>query len=312
MSRRRQWNAQREAAGNFREGALRAYLAEARLAYIELSLLHQQSNRLDSLHAVLTRAGSAVSEQFGAGYLSGVEQHLIRMALTSLDSRRLNTEYSYQILLGQWKAGLGIPASQPVFLTTQVRFAPVRVDREMELQKSIQRSPGYLAREKAVMAERNRVSSVRGSALPSVELSGGLKQEHSSGNGYTAGIALAFPLFNRNSAAARKEEAQLGIAKQELNLFTAASSAEVSALAESIDRLRESLEARQSDIEKDPEMMQSLAFAYQEGWLSVPDLLNGVQVEMEGLANYYRMLLDYYSSLLRLETFTGETLVSFD
>jgi hypothetical protein len=56
-------------------------------------------------------------------------------------------------------------------------------------------------------------------------------------------------------------------------------------------------------------MMQSLAFAYQEGWISVPDLLNGVQIEFDGLTDYYQMLIDYYGSLLQLETFTGETFV---
>jgi outer membrane protein TolC len=309
LSRRRQWNAQRDAAGHLREEALSEYMAEARIRYIELSLLRQQLNDLDSLYLVLARADSAVSGQFGEGYVSGVERHLIRMALTSLDSRRLERERSYHLLLGQWKADLGIPASQPVILTTRIVLEPAEVGREIELRQSIQQSPGYLAREKAVLAGRNRVSSARGGILPSIELSGGLKRQNSLGDGYTAGIALAFPLFNRNSAAVRKEEAQLELARYELDLFVAARTAEVSALLASIERLRESLEKRQPDILHDAEMMQSLAFAYQEGWISVPDLLNGVQIEFDGLTDYYQMLIDYYGSLLQLETFTGETFV---
>ena len=49
----------------------------------------------------------------------------------------------------------------------------------------------------------------------------------------------------------------------------------------------------------------------QEGWISLHELLNAIQIEVTGLADYYSQLSGYYSDLFELEAITGRTLVEF-
>ena len=59
-----------------------------------------------------------------------------------------------------------------------------------------------------------------------------------------------------------------------------------------------------------PDMIASALVSYQEGWMSLMELQNAIQIHDNGIQQYFSQLTDYYRSLFELEALTGQILVA--
>jgi hypothetical protein len=58
-------------------------------------------------------------------------------------------------------------------------------------------------------------------------------------------------------------------------------------------------------------MMESIQTSYQEGWMTLTEMLNAIELQTDGIQAFYKQLTDYYRSLFQLEAIIGKILVNF-
>ena len=119
-------------------------------------------------------------------------------------------------------------------------------------------------------------------------------------------------IINKSRVRFHTQPFERDIAHRETEIYRRELSGRIEALVMSVDELRHSLDPVSSHFDRDEEVVSTLLFSYEEGWISLSELLAGFQIEMTGMQDYYRQLTDYYSSIFELEAITGLDLVSFD
>jgi len=65
------------------------------------------------------------------------------------------------------------------------------------------------------------------------------------------------------------------------------------------------------NLNNDSTTISSLISAYEEGWMSLTEMLNAIQIHSNGKQQYYEQLILYYKNIFQLEAITGESLVTF-
>ncbi|MBU2652754.1 MAG: TolC family protein, partial [Bacteroidetes bacterium] len=175
----------------------------------------------------------------------------------------------------------------------------------------VESHPGVQARRSMQQALSKQASAARASLIPSLNLYGGYKKIEPNYDGYVAGVSLSLPLFNRNGAEARRYEAESNIAAQDATLHRSQVAGKVKALTGSITESQSMLATVADHFEEDLEALNNLLYSYEEGWLTLSELLNAIQIETAGLEDYYHQLIRYYENLFELEALTGDSLVRF-
>jgi hypothetical protein len=82
-------------------------------------------------------------------------------------------------------------------------------------------------------------------------------------------------------------------------------------LLPTIQALGASLEMAETQLSKNKDMMGSIQTSYQEGWMTLTEMLNAIELHADGIQAFYKQLTDYYRSLFQLEAIIGKTLVNF-
>ena len=87
--RRQSWDFQLEAAGYQKEQKLKNFISEIKAGYVEIKLIEEQTERLKGLSKVISDTAEVAKSQLEEGAISGIEQNLIQLSLSNLDSRLL-------------------------------------------------------------------------------------------------------------------------------------------------------------------------------------------------------------------------------
>ena len=57
--------------------------------------------------------------------------------------------------------------------------------------------------------------------------------------------------------------------------------------------------------------MEDLVYSFQEGNITLNELLNAIHTYSDGIHNYYKLMITYYHDIFELEAMTGRKLVNF-
>lgn len=71
------------------------------------------------------------------------------------------------------------------------------------------------------------------------------------------------------------------------------------------------LQKNSSQFKSIEEVMENITFSYQQGSISLIDVLNSIQIYSEGIQNYYEQLTGYYRTIFEFEAMIGKTLIAF-
>ena len=309
--RRQGWQSQIESAGYSSEDRTRRLIGDLKSGYIELKLLETQLERLALLKNVIVDVSGVAQDQLAEGTLSGVDQHLIQTTLFSIDARSQAAGRMLQSVESQWKVALGIDASADLQLLTGIRFQPIALDTLYRHLALIPGTPGYRQREMMVQALRSRIQMERGRVIPYFSIFGGTKRVAPNQSGYVAGISIPLPILNRNRARVQKQQIELEITVREFERYGQSLRGQIESLVLAIQNLGASLSMMETNFDEGPDMMASALVSYQEGWMSLMELLNAIQIHDNGIQQYFSQLTDYYRSLIELEALTGQILVTF-
>jgi outer membrane protein TolC len=312
IKRRGAWEARMQAAELSRADHTSRLLAELRTGYIRLKILGEQQTRLNLLRDIITDASHVAASRHHEGQLSGVDEHLIQMFLITLGAQHQRVLQQQRTAESQWRASMGIDPDVQVALQTVVEFRAIETADPAQHVAAIENRPGYRYRTLLQESLARRAETERRRFIPAFNLYGGFKKIEPDLDGYVAGISLDLPLFNVNGAAARRFEVEGDIVARETEIYRRELSGRIEALVSAASELRHALGLVADHFHQDMEAVNTLLFSYQEGWMSLSEFLNAIQIDVTGMQDYYNQLIDYYSSLFELEAITGQKLVSFD
>lgn len=306
------WNDRVRSAELAKEQSTREHLASLRSGYVELRLFDEYLIRLGQLKDILTDASHVATTRHTEGHLSGVEEHLIQMSVISLNASHQSVFQERQELSASWRAVMGLKTSDSLTLATWVSYQLIDLKPAEHYVALVELQPAYMSQSLLAMSLGKRASAEKGKFIPAVNLYAGLKTIEPNFDGYVAGVSLSLPLFNRNSATARKYRIESEIAQSRMRLYGSQATGQVRALTESIRGARLALASASPHFDNGSEDISSLLYSYEEGWLTLNELLNAMQIEVTGSKGYYDQLIQFYQNLFQLETITGESLVSFE
>jgi outer membrane protein TolC len=310
-SRKRSWNAQLESEQFKKEDHIRHTISNLKSGYIELKLLETQLEILSWIKDMIMNVSDVSQDQLKEGFLSGVDQHLIQMALVNINANLQATNFTARLKEAEWKTDIGIDASSNIQLQTDVNYQPLQLKTLNYYQSLISNTPGYQQREKIKLAIQNKIQMERRRIIPHFNLFGGSKILQSDQDGYLAGISIPLPLSNQNRLAVQEQRIELKNATTESERYQQILQGRIKALVSTIQDLGASLAVAESQLSKNQEMIGSIQTSYLEGWITLTEMLNAIDLQIDGTQAFYKQLTDYYRNLFQLEAIIGKTLVNF-
>ena len=311
LKKRWAWNERINSAEFHRRARAIDHLADLKAGYVTVRVHQQYLLRLEQLRSILTDASHVATSRESEGHISGIEEHLSQMTVISLNASYQNAMQKQRETSAHWRASLGYAAEDSLVLPTNIAYHEIALQPVTDYVNLVESQPGLKARQTMQQALAKQASAARAAFIPSFNLYGGYKKIDPDYDGYVAGVSLDLPLFNRNGAITRQYEAESKIAAHETRLYRNQVAGQVRALTLSITESQTMLAAVAGHFEEDLEALNNLLYSYEEGWLTLNELLNAIQIETTGLGDYYDQLIRYYQNLFELEALTGTSLVRF-
>ena len=305
---RASWRTRVDAANSAHESGTRQLLANLKTDYVRLRLLDDQLDRLSHLEAIIPDVSRVIASRRTEGHISGIDEQLVRMVLVTLHTARQQALRTRGEVDAEWRALMGIEPETPVRLSTPIPFRTVAVESSASYAVAVESNPGYQSRRLQSDFFRSQAGVAKGRFIPSVGLYGGYKEIELNETGYVLGVSLTLPLFNRSGAQARQHEIRAELANREADAFRIQATMRVDGLVKSIN----ASQAAMSSIGELPEgsdLTSALLQSYEEGWISLHELLNAIQVTVTGLTDYHEQLAALYADVFELEAITGKSVI---
>ena len=125
-------------------------------------------------------------------------------------------------------------------------------------------------------------------------------------NTVLAGVTVPLPFGNRNQSGIARAEAEERIAETNLKFARNHALADVEAAFHAYETAREQIRAYEGGLLKQADESRDIQLAaYQEGATELITLIEAQRTRTEVRANYYRAILEFYTSIFQLELATG-------
>ena len=305
LLRRRYWNGKIREAENLRESERLRLQASRKAGYVRISLLRQKIDELNRLEGGVSRLRESNRQREREGMMSGTEKGLIDLSLLSLYRSIQENQDRLRRSLSEWKIEMGIPPDRDVELITTVRFSPVDSARIRMCDPVRNENAGLRRLQAAEEAGRRLVLFERSRIWPGLSLNAGRKTVDGGWKGFVAGLSLEVPLFNWNRGKIGEAKAVLGIASAELEMARWRHRNGVEHLKRSIAEIDARLRCETDDGIGHAVLTDGIKAAYTEGFASMKDYLNSVQIAGSGIDSYFDLVSDYYDRVFELEMMTG-------
>ncbi|MBN2001229.1 TolC family protein [candidate division KSB1 bacterium] len=278
-------------------------LAYLKMGYVNIQLIEKKRQSLQQFFNILERASRITRDRKSEGAISGLENDVLAASLNNLGAKLVLLEKQQRDVLSSWKVAMGLKGEQEIHLTSPVNYVAIDLDT-LNFERN---NYALKALAENNTAQQYTVQEHKISFLPHITAFGGYKRAGDRMEGYIAGISLPVPLLNRNKSQVQQAKIQLSKLDTERSLQLQILAEEVNNRRSFIVSLAEYLE----NSEPGETMVTNLIYAYQEGWLSLNELLSGSEVYANAIDQYYEMLMLYYENIFELETIVNLELIFF-
>ncbi|GAB4315145.1 MAG: hypothetical protein Kow0074_02560 [Candidatus Zixiibacteriota bacterium] len=304
------WDARLAGAHSEWEHQTRLLLADLKSRYVALKLLDDHLTKIEELESIVPDVSRIITARREEGHASGVDEQLVRMTLSSVHRTRQSVINAYAVAHAGWRSVLGIDPNVPMRLNSPVAMTEVDLSGVSASIGSLDQHPGLQARRRRIDYLRSQAGAAKGRFIPNLTVYGGYKAIDPDETGYVVGLSLGIPLFHRNGAAARQYTIRSEIAGREADAFRIRILSRVHGLMDAIQEAQASLNSI-GDIAAGNNIADGLLQSYVDGWITLHELLNAIQITATGLGDYYAQLTKYYEYIFELESMVGVTLVEF-
>lgn len=310
--RRKGWKIKAKAAEFEKQARLREYFQQIKSTYVELKLLERQEQSLLETEQVIEKMMEVTSHKFKEGVFSELEQQAIQMTMFNMQSKVIEIEQERRAVESDLKVKLSIDESREILLVTNITFHSVTLESADFYETRFTQAPGYQEWKMKIEAAEKRIGlAKRMRLLPSIEIFGGYKRVTPDEDGYVFGLSAPFPVFNWNQPQVDRQRQEMQIMKEGFNQFTLQVLQGINVTLDAVKRTGKYLESATGNVERGERFLEGLLIAFEEGQISISELLNSVQILLENIREYYLQLTEYYQNLFLLESASGLELVSF-
>lgn len=233
----------------------------------------------------------------------------------------ISSQNEYQAVLDELKNAMGLSLDLKVEVAAvELTFMPVRLDEAALVESVLANNPTIQSAELAIESRRLNHKVAKNASLPELNLIAAytnssnrdliLARQASETGAWEAGVSLSYPFLNKE-ASAQAQMAQIAVAQEEdrlqdlkrqiaMNIRNILRN--VYSSAEEINAINRSIVAAQ----------QKLDFAtamFNLGRASNKDITDAQESLIKSQSQLLRTLVEYYTQLALLESFTGQPIV---
>ena len=289
-------------------GVLRSRLFELRRAYYDAVLARtilaiEEENREN--FAELVRFNTV---RFEEGDIAEGELIKVRLERIKYDSAAANARLALRqanIRLLEMLGESDFARAETLKLIGTLEFRPAALDLNALRQAALSnRAEVKVAESELARAESiQRLERARGKGEVTPYV--GYKRVGVD-NTVLAGVTVPLPFGNRNQGGIARAEAEQRVIETNVRLVRNRALADVEMAFRAYETAREQVRAYETGILRQADEAREITMAaYREGVADIVALLDAQRTRSEVRANYYRTVLQYYTSLFQLELATG-------
>jgi hypothetical protein len=300
--RRQSWIDQLHGASFTGQQLWNVFLAKMRSGYVELALLDNQERLLKNMKSVLEIISGTANSRYSEGAISGLEQNLIQMTLFNIESAIVQLSQRRLDLENEWKSLAGIAQEKTLDLQSKIVFLPVSQNEELFSKSVLETNVGLLAREHYQRALEKRIDLEKMKVLPDVTFAGGYKEISPGFKGYTLALSMPIPLLNQNNPQIEKQQIEFSRYQIESDIYRNQLTGQVKAKQQMILAYESALQNISEQTKNKLADLDQIITSYQEGWISLSDMLNAIKIYYDFIQDYNNQLINYYLVIFQLES----------
>lgn len=280
---------------------------DVRRAYFDAAGAAARLALLEELHGLAGRARDAARERFDAGGAPRLEVLQADLARADAENQVAGAQGVERAARARLAALLALPLDAGVALTTAID-AGIGAPSAAAASPTPAASAEVLVLDRMIAEQRARValaSALRVPDLtPEATITRGAEPEFSTG--WRVGLGVVVPIFTRNRAAVRLEEATLAALSAERDAAVVRIDGEIAAARALVDALAQQFRRYQSDIVPQALEVERLADdSYRLGRTGIAAYLQALQSSRDVRLRMLQTAADYQAALADLERATG-------
>lgn len=284
-------------------------LSTLKAEYVKLKLLMNLSDSQSRLKKMLEDLNETVLARQEEGEIAPLEAILLSMSLFKLDSEIIHDQQETINSMSLIKQLLDIDHFVQLTPSTHIKFYKVQ---HSDIEKLVlnEEHPGINANDMILMASSKNIKLEKRKFLSSISLHGGYKDLNSNLSGYVLGLSFPIPLLNQNKAQIERQKLHHRIQLEENAIYKKQLESNFENLINKVIVNAEWLEKSSNEI-YNLSLIEDFLIAYQEGAISLSELLNTIQLYQDNNKQYLNQMITYYKSIFELEAHSGYQLIEF-
>ncbi len=299
----------RDAHKLFLEYEIAGLLSQMKQLYYRILLLGENKKVIEHVITISGEAERKIAARVKAGDAAEVEL----MKLTSEKHKfvRILEELKIDLRTERKRLALMLRIQDMDFdLEDKFQYKSPLPDIKETSEKALNTRSDIKAQATLVDAMSASLSLSKREATPSLAVEAGYKRWMGGFDGFVFGLTIPLPLFDRNQgkiAAAQAEKE-----KQSLNyeLMKRYASSEIAILMEKTSHLQARISDILAQLEKTREVTKISSIAYEEGEISLIEVLDAVRSEKELSMEYNNAVYEYWASVFEMERATSTRILN--
>jgi outer membrane protein TolC len=310
--RKQIWQAKAASAASIYQERWNTFIAEMRSGYVELKILDKQNHLLVSIKEILENTSHTVNTRFQEGALSGLDHNLLQMSLFIIESAITQLMKHRSDLENQWMVGAGLGNGYVVNRETDIWYVPVLQKADQDIPVDMNRIAGMKTRYARQAALKADLSMEKMRLMPEISLAGGYKEISPGFAGYHIGFSMPLPLLNQNRPQIEKKRFEIAALETDFLQYRQQVTGQINVQQRHIYKYQTILEKMAPRVAAHDESLQQITVAYQEGWISLNEMLNAINIYHDFVTCYNQQLVQYFQTVFQLEAITGRKMVAFN
>lgn len=301
----------REAHLYFLKYEISGIILHLRQTYYKILYLKEKERLLTDLISVFENVKSKTEERVKAGDVSESE-------LMKISSEKKNIKRSLKTLkidLRAEKRTLGMLLNLEVNdlqLKGENVYKPLMPDLKIAPEFAILQRYDIIGQGMLVEAAAASLSFARAESLPSFDIEAGYRRRTGGFEGFVFGVTIPLPIFDRNQGGIERAKRLLEHEKITFEFMKKNAIYEVATFQEKIDSLKEIISGISQQLDTARQLTKIARIAYEEGEISLLQLLDAVRSEKALSMEYIATSYEYWATIFELKKAAGKKISNFD
>lgn len=286
---------------------------EIQQAYVHFLFSDQMSATWQDVITILENSVSAAEARFADGDISNYELQRIKMEQLRYMQAALDAERDRLSRRRQLAFLIDPQKPEPDFDSVQeLHFETLAINPDDLIQASTQHRPDIIAAGWLLQSRESQLTSEKWKRLPEINLKYGYKEQSDNYAGSVVQLSVGIPLFNRNQGNIRQTAAEKDRQSLTLNMLEEQAQSETRLAIEAFRVYAAKYpHFARTDDQTLKETLSAAVASYQEGEMSLIELLDAVQAYVEVIRIRNQFFSSYYISIFEIQKASGVSITGF-